>query len=156
MLWAIKAPLWPRIELFSSQGQETWYRESTKILHLGCLSGILQDKVRMLGAVILCSLSEHIFCYALLTLRCSCVNKWHALHEASWEPCSAVPPWSHTAYGTNLPGAYTNLPMPRDTQRLHWESTRNGQSVWTELSFLGQIFGLSDNFITPRELEVLT
>ena len=156
MLWAIKAPLWPRIELFSSQGQETWYRESTKILHLGCLSGILQDKVRMLGAVILCSLSEHIFCYALLTLRCSCVNKWHALHEASWEPCSAVPPWSHTAYGTNLSGAYTNLPMPRGTQHLHWEPTRNGDIMWTKLSFLSQIFGLFDHFITPRGLEVLT
>ena len=152
----IKPRLWPWIELFSSQGQESRYRESTKILHLGGSSGILQDKVRMLGAVVLYSLSEHVFGCALLTLRCACVNKWHALCEARGEPCSAVPQWSHTAYGTNLSGAYTNLPMPRGTQRLHWELTRNGQSVWTKLSFLGQIFGLFDHFITPQELEVLT
>ena len=104
MLWAIKARLWPRIELVSSRGEESWYRESTKILHLGGSSGILQDKVRMLGAVALCSLSEHIFCCALLTLRCATVNKWHSLLEARGEPCSAVPQWSHMAYGTNLSG----------------------------------------------------
>ena len=42
-------------------------------------------------ALVLCSLSEHVFCCALLTLRYACVNEWHALREASKEPCSAVP-----------------------------------------------------------------
>ena len=82
----IKPHLWPWIELFSSQGQESRYRESTKILHLGGSSGILQDKVRMLGAVVLYSLSEHVFWCTLLTTVCLCEwmkraarSKWGAL-----------------------------------------------------------------------------
>ena len=114
--------------------------DSTTTFHLGGLSRILQDKVRTLGALVLCSLSEHVFCCALLTLPCACVNEWHALCEASKEPCSAVPRWSHTAYGRNLSGRYSDLPMPRGTQCLLQEPTRNGQSIWTELSFLGQTF----------------
>ena len=66
-------------------------RDSTTTFHLGGSSGILQDKVRMLGALVLCSLSEHVFCRALLTLRCAFVNEWHALRETSKEACSAVP-----------------------------------------------------------------
>ena len=136
----IKPRLWPRIEFFSSGGQESQRRDSTTTFHPGGSSGILQDKVRMLGALVLCSLSEHVFCCALLTLRCACVNKWHALCEASKEPCFVVPRWSHTAYGRNLSGVYTDLPMPRGTQWLLWEPTSNGQSIWTELSFLSQTF----------------
>ena len=34
--------------------------------HLGGSSGILKDKVRMLGALVLCSPSEHVFCCTLL------------------------------------------------------------------------------------------
>ena len=101
---------------------------------------ILQDKVRMLGALILCSSSEQVFCCTLLTLQCACVNEWHTLHEASEDPCSTVPRWPHTAYGRNLLGVYTDLPLPIGTQCLLQEQTRNGQSVWTELSFLGQTF----------------
>ena len=93
-------------------------RDSKTTFHLGGSSGILQDKVRMLGALGLCSLGEHVFCCALLTLRCACVNEWHALREASKEPCSAVPRLSHMAYGRNLSGRYTDLPMPRGTQCL--------------------------------------
>ena len=45
----------------------------------------------MLGALVLCSPSEHVFfCCTLLTLQCACVNEWHALCETSDEPCSAV------------------------------------------------------------------
>ena len=113
---------------------------SATTFHLVGSSGILQYKVRMLGALVLYSPSEHIFCCTLLMLRCACVNEWHALHEASEEPCSAVPQWPHTAYGKNLLGIYTNLPMPRGTQRLLWGPTRNGQSVWTKLSFLSWTF----------------
>ena len=32
----------------------------------------------------------HLFCFTLLNLWCACVNEWHALHEASDEPSSAV------------------------------------------------------------------
>ena len=94
----------------------------------------------MLGALVLCSLSKYIFCCALLTLRSACVNEWHTLCKASEVPCSVVPWWSHTAYGRNLPEVYTYLPMPRGTQCLLRELTRNGQSMWTKLSFLGQPF----------------
>ena len=136
----IKPNLWPQIEFFSSGGQESRRCDSTTTFHLGGFSEILQDKVRMLAALVLCSLSKHVFCCALLTLQCACVNEWHALHEASKKPCSAVPRWSHRTYSRNLLGVYTDLPMPRGTQWLLWEPTRNGQSVWTELSFLGQTF----------------
>ena len=114
--------------------------DSTTTFHLGGSSGILQDKVRMLGALVLCSLSKHVFCCALLTLRCACVNERHALCEASKEPCPGVPRWFHKAYGRNLSGGYTDLPMSRGTQYLLRKQTRNGQSVWTELSFLSQTF----------------
>ena len=67
------------------------WRDSTTTFHLGGSSGILQDKVKMLGALVLCSLSEHIFCCALLTLRCAHVDEWHALCEASEETCFALP-----------------------------------------------------------------
>ena len=93
---------------------------SATTFHLGGSSGILQDKVRMSGALVLCSPSEHIFCCTLLTLWCPWVNEWNALSEESEEPCSVVPRWSHTAYGRNLLGVYTDLPMPRGTQCLLW------------------------------------
>ena len=111
---------------------------STITFHLGGSSGILQDKVRMLGALVLCSPSEHVFCCTLLTLRCAYVNESNALSEASEEPCSAVLWWPHMAYGRNLSGVY--LPMPKGTQHLLWALTRNRQSVWTKLSFLSQTF----------------
>ena len=41
----------------------------------------------MLGALVLCSPNEHVFCCTLLTLWCACVN---TLREASEGPCSAV------------------------------------------------------------------
>ena len=91
---------------------------SATTFHLGSSSGILQGKVRMLGAIVLCSPSEHVFCCTLLTLWCACMNEWNALCEASEEPCSAVPQRPHTAYGRNLSGVYTDLPMPRGTQCL--------------------------------------
>ena len=67
--------LGPWTEFFSSGGQESRRRNSTTTFHLGGSSGILQDKVRMLRALVLCSLSEHIFCCALLTLQCAYVNE---------------------------------------------------------------------------------
>ena len=130
-------------------------RGSATTFHLGGLSGILHDKVRILGALVLCSPSEHVFCCTLLTLQCACVNEWNAMLEASEELCSAVLRWPHTAYGRNLSGVYTDLPMPRGIQRLLWGLTRNGQSMWTELSLV-KLFGLFEHFINLWKLEVWT
>ena len=96
------------------------FHVSATSFHLGVSSRILQDKVRMLGALVLCSPSEHVFCCTLLTLRYACVDEWNALSEANEEPCSVVPWWPHTAYGRNLSGVCTNLPMPRGTPCLLW------------------------------------
>ena len=64
---------------------------SAATFHPGGSSGILQDKVRMLGALVLCSPSEHVFCCTLLSLQCVYVNDWYSLCKASKEPCSVVP-----------------------------------------------------------------
>ena len=127
-------------------------RGSATTFHFGGLSGILEDKVRMLGALVLCSPSEHVFCCTLLTLWCACVNEWKALCEASEEPCSGVPWWPHTAYGRNLSGVYTDLPMLRGTQCLLRGSTRNGQIVWTEFSFLSHTFWSLSPFHNSLEI----
>ena len=77
---------------------------SATTVHLGGSPGILQNKIRILGTLVLCSPSKHVFFCTLLTLQCACVNEWHALCEASEEPCSAVPQWPHKAYGINPVG----------------------------------------------------
>ena len=51
------------------------FRGSATTFHVGGSSRILQDKVRMLGALVLCSPSRHIFCCTLLTLLCASVNE---------------------------------------------------------------------------------
>ena len=94
----------------------------------------------MLGALVLCSPSKHVFSCTLLTLWCACMNEWNALREANEEPYSAIPRWPHTAYGRNLSRVYTYLPMPRGTQCLLQGLARKGQRVSTKLSFLGQTF----------------
>ena len=101
--------------------------------HLGGSSGILQDKVRMLGALVLCS-SEHAFCCTLLTLQCACVNEWHTLSEASEKPGSAAtsyslwqkPCWGFipTCQWTSLVAQMVkHLPTMQETrvQSLDWE-----------------------------------
>ena len=66
------------------------FHGSKTTFHLAGLSRILQDKVRMLGAVVLCTNSEHVFCCTSLTLQCARVNG-DTLRESTEEPCSAVP-----------------------------------------------------------------
>ena len=105
-------------------------------------------QVRMLGALVPCSPSKHIFCCTLLTLWCACVNECHTLHKTRVEPCSVVPWQPPTAYGRYLLGVYTDLPTPRGTHGSFGGPTRNGQSVWTEPSFLVKLFGLFDHFRT--------
>ena len=65
-------------------------------------------------------------------MKCPAWSKWGAL--------LCGPRWPHTAYGRKLLGVYTNLPMPGGTECLLQWPTRNGQSVWTKLSFLSQTF----------------
>ena len=91
----------------------------------------------MLGALVLCSPSEHVFCSTLLTLWCGCVNEWNALHEASEEPCSVIPWRPHMAYGRNLSAVYTDLPKPRGTPCLIWETNQKRTKCvdWTLLSW---------------------
>ena len=48
---------------------------SAAIFHLGGSSRILQNKVRILGAPVLCSPSEHVFFCTWLTLQCVCMNE---------------------------------------------------------------------------------
>ena len=119
---------------------------SVTTFHLG---GVLQDKVRMLGALVPCSPSKHIFCSTLLTLWCACVTEWHILQKAHVEPCSAVLWRPHMAYGRYLLGVYNDLSMPRGTHDSFGGPIRNGQSIWTKLSFSGKNFGLFDQFRTP-------
>ena len=96
----------------------------------------------MPGALVICSPSGYIFCCTLLTLWCACVNEWNALSKASEEPVSALRFCGDLimAYGRNLLGVYNDLPVPKDTQRLLWGQTRNGQNMWMKLSFLSQTF----------------
>ena len=131
------------------------FRGSTTTFHLGGSSGILQDKVRMLGALVLCSPSEHAFCCSLLTLRCACVNEWHALHKASKKPCSAVPRWPHTAYGRNPVGG---LYRPANAKRHPVSPSGSGQKWAKHLisPFSVKFSGLFDHFVSYWELELLT
>ena len=129
--------------------------DSATTFHLGGSYRIFQDKVRMLGALVLCSPREHIFCYTLLTLQCACVNEWHVLCEASEEPCFAVPRVISYSYGRNLSGVYTDLPMPRGTQCLLWNWPEMGKVCGLNSPFSVKLFSLFDHFITPWELEVL-
>ena len=140
--------LWgPRIPVSS--------RDSTTTFHLGGSSGILQDKVRMFGALVLCSLSEHVFCCALLTLRCACVNEWHALREASKEPCSAVPQGSHTLMAETFQGVIPTCQCQEAPTVSFGNRPEMGKACGPNSPFSVKLFGLFDHFITPWELEVL-
>ena len=132
----------PRLNSSPPEATNPMSHHSATTFHLGGSSRILQNKVRMLGALVLCSPSEHVFCYTLLTLWCACVNEWNALREASEEPCSAVPRRPHKAYGRNLSGVYTDLPMPRGNQCLLQEPSGVGKSCGPNSPFSVKLFGL--------------
>ena len=129
-------------------------RDSETTFHLGGLSRILQDKVRMLGALVLCSPSEHVFRCTLLTLQCGCVNEWNALREASEESCSAVPRRPHTAYGRNLSGVYTDLPSQGAPNVSFGNQLEMGKACGQNSPFSVKLFSLFDHFITPWKLQV--
>ena len=90
----------------------------------------------MLGALVLCSPSDHVFCYTLLTLQCACVNEWHALHESSEEPCSAVPRWPHRAYGRGFTPTCQWTPLVAQmVKRLPTMQETQVQSLVREISW---------------------
>ena len=131
-------------------------RDSTTTFHLGGSSGILQDKVRMLGALVLCSLSEHVFCRALLTLPCACVNEWHALREASKGPClrfygDLIQLMAETCRGVIPTCQRQEVPNVSFGNR-----PEMGKACGPNSPFSVKLLGLFDHFITPWELEVLT
>ena len=131
-------------------------RDSATTCHLGGSSWIVQDKVRMLGALVLCSPSKHVFCSTLLTLWCACVNEWNALHESSEEPCSAVPRWPHMAYGRNMSGFIPTCQCKEAPNVSSGDWPEMGKVCGPNSPFLVKLFGLFDHFITPWELELLT
>ena len=149
----IKPRLWPRIE-FSSGGQESRHCDSTTTFHLGGSSGILQDKVRMLGALVLCSLSEHVFCCALLygvlvwMNDMPCVKQIRSLalrfhSDLIWlmaETCPGLPT-------CQCQGA------PNDSFE---DRPEMGKACRPNSPFSVKLFGFFDHFIAPWELEVLT
>ena len=150
----IKPRLWPWIEFFSSRGQESWCLFVQQQPFLLEAPKILQDKVRMLGALVLCSPSDHVFCCTLLTLWCAYVSEWNALSEASEEPCSAVPQWS---YMTETCWGFTQICQCQEASNVSLRDwPEMGKVCGPNSRFLVKLFGLFDHFITPWELEVLT
>ena len=133
------------------------FHGSATAFHLGGSSGILQDKVRMLGALALCSPTKQVFCCTLLTLRCACVSEWHALHEGSEEPCSEISRWPHTAYGRNLVrGLYWSANAKSHPSSLWGEQPEMDKSCGPNSPFSVKLSNLFDHFMTSWELELLT
>ena len=132
---------WPSIEFFSKSQESQhhlWLVAAT--FHLGGSSRIFQDKVKMLRALVLCSPSKHIFCFALLTLQYACV--WlierDAQASAKQELCPDL--WFHGVLiwlmAETLSGDDTNLLMSRGTVYLLQGSGQRWMKPadWTLLS----------------------
>ena len=133
------------------------FHGSATTFQVGVSSGILQDKVRMLGALVLCSPSEHIFCYTLLTLQRACVNEWHALCGPSVEPCSAVPGWPHIQLMTETCRVFIPTCQCQEVPNISfWDRPEMGKMCGPNSAFSVKLSGLFYNFITSWELEVLT
>ena len=65
--------------------------------------------------------------------------------------------WPHTAYGRNLSGVYSDLPMPRGTQCLSFgDWSEMGKACGPNSPFSVKLPRLFDYFITSWELELLT
>ena len=132
------------------------FHGSGTTFHLGGSYRILQDKLRMLGALVLCCPSEHVFCFILLTLRYACVNEWHALREASEEPCSAVSRWPHTAYGRNPQGIILTCQCQEAPNVSFGDQPEMGKACGLNSPFSVKLSDLFDHFIISWELELLT
>ena len=64
----------------------------------------------MLGALVLCSPSEHVFCCTLLTLQCACVNDMLCTKQVR---STALQSHGDLMWlmGETLTGVYTSLPV---------------------------------------------
>ena len=143
------------ILLLRRQRIPAFFHGSAKTFHLGGLSRILLDKVRMLGALVLCSLSEHVFCCALLygvlvwmnDMPCvkqirSLALRFHGdLIRLMAETCQGFIPTCQCQEAPN--DSFGNRP-------------EMGKACGPNSPFAVKLFGLFDHFITPWELEVLT
>ena len=95
-------------------------------------------------------------CCALLTLRCTCVNEWHALCEASEEPClqfhsDLIWLMAETCQGFILTCQCQEAPNVSFENR-----PETGKMCGPISPFSVKLFSLFDHFLTPWELEVLT
>ena len=95
--------------------------------------------------------SNSFLCLSLkvsLILRYACVNEWHVLCKASDEPCTGVL-WcvimtAGRPQNGSLVGVYIPTSQCQETPTIPVRGrARNGWSVWTEFSFLGQLFLVS-------------
>ena len=89
--WVIKWSLILKFNLLLRRSQIQHYSPQAIILG-ACLVSSGQGKNTQSSSLSAFSVYA-FFCLTLLTLQCACVNEWHALHESSEEPCSAVPRW---------------------------------------------------------------
>ena len=129
---------------------------SATTCHLGGSSRILQDKVRMFGALVLCSPREHVFWCTLLTTVCLCEwmkraarSKWGALLCGSTVTSYSL--WQKPVGGLYRPATAKRHPMSPLGDR-----PEMGKACGLNSPFSVKLFGLFDHFITPWELEVLT
>ena len=129
---------------------------STTTFHFGGLFGILQDKVRMLAALVLFCPSEHVFCCTLLTLWCACVSEWHALCKASEEPCSAVPQDLIWLMAKTCQGFIPTCQCQEAPNVSFGDPPEMGKACGLNSPFSVKLFHLFDHFISPWKLEVLT
>ena len=80
---------------------------------------------------------------ALLTLRCACVNEWHALCEANDEPCSVVLQCLVMTEGSPQNGSLVGgLYRPANAKR-HPRSLRGEQPKMVKASGLNFYFSVS-------------
>ena len=137
------------------------FHGSATTLHPGGLYGILQEKVRTLGALVLSSPRKHVFCCTLLTLWYSYVNEWHTLSKANEDPWSAVSRClimteGSPQKGSPLRGLYRPANAMRHQASLWREQPEMGKTCGLSSPFSVKLSSLFDHFITPWELELLT
>ena len=124
----IKPHHWPRIEFLSSRGQESRRRLSQLSNNLSSWglargsSGQVKDAWSSSPCLCVWSIKRDTY-----------VNQGLCLNLRFWGDLMWL-------MAETLLGDYTDLLMSRGTQCLLQRMARDGPSVWTELSFLGQTF----------------
>ena len=131
------------------------FHSSATTFHLGGTSRILYNKVRTLGALVLCSPGKHVFC---CTLRCVCVNEKHTLHEASEVPCFEVlhNDWRQPTKGEPCHGFIATCQCQERPNSLWGEQPEMDKTCGLNSPFSVRLSSPFDHFTTARELELLT